>query len=141
MKDSKKLKIKFNNNNNNNNDDNNNNMEKKMEGLEVPKAKIHLDSPRATLKKVPNWKMSGYDCIHGYWSKTFTSTTDWQSKWIHAYKKQTYHFDPKRLLKKELPPPHQQQLQAHNVPTDDVENSNSTNQGGDLLISEQFLKE
>ena len=31
-----------------------------------PKAKMHLDSFRATLKQIPNWKTTGYDGIHGY---------------------------------------------------------------------------
>ena len=33
------------------------------EGL---KAKIHHESLRATLKKVPNWKTPGHDGIHGH---------------------------------------------------------------------------
>ena len=45
-------------------------MGKELEGLEErPKAKIHLDS----LKKVSNWKTPGYDGIHGYWFKKFSS--------------------------------------------------------------------
>ena len=31
------------------------------------KAKIHPDSLRTTLKKVPNWKTPGHDSINGYW--------------------------------------------------------------------------
>ena len=42
-------------------------MGKEIERLEEePKAKINIDSLRATLKKVPNWKMLGHDGIHGY---------------------------------------------------------------------------
>ena len=41
--------------------------------------------------------------------------------------------DPKRPPKKEPP----QQLKIHNVPTDDVENTNSTSKGGDLQFTEK----
>ena len=45
-----------------------NNMEKELQGLEEsPKMKIHLNSLRATLKKVPNWKTLGHDGIHAFW--------------------------------------------------------------------------
>ena len=41
-------------------------MRKELEGLkETLKVKIHIDSLRATLKKVPNWKMLGHDGMHG----------------------------------------------------------------------------
>ena len=37
-------------------------MEKDVEELEEgPNAKINFDSLRATLKKVPNWKIPGHD--------------------------------------------------------------------------------
>ena len=41
------------------------------------------------------------------------------------------HPDPKRLPKRS----HSQQLQIHNLPTDDVENTNGTNQREDLLFA------
>ena len=45
-----------------------------LEGLEIgPNAKIHLNSLRATLQKVPNWKMPGHDGIYQYWFKNFIS--------------------------------------------------------------------
>ena len=45
-------------------------MEKELQRLEEgPKAKIHLVSLGATLKKVPNRKTPGHDRIHGYWFK------------------------------------------------------------------------
>ena len=55
---------------------------KKLEGLEKDlKAKIHFDSVRATLKKVPNWKTPGHDGIYRYWFKySLPSMTDMQSK-------------------------------------------------------------
>ena len=33
---------------------------------EEPKVKIRVDSLRAKLKKVPNWKTPGHDGIHDY---------------------------------------------------------------------------
>ena len=41
------------------------------------------------------------------------------------------HPDPKKTQKRN----HPQQLQAHNVPNDDEENTNNTNKGGDLLFA------
>ena len=38
---------------------------------------------------------------------------------------------PKRLLKRKDP----QRLQAHKLPTDDMENTNGTNKGGNLLFA------
>ena len=45
-------------------------LEEREEG---PKAEIHTDLPKRTLKKVSNWKMPGHDGIHGFWFKKFTS--------------------------------------------------------------------
>ena len=48
-------------------------MEKELQGLEEgPKAKMHLDSLRTTLKKVTISKTPGHDAIYGYWFKKFT---------------------------------------------------------------------
>ena len=42
-------------------------MKKELQGIDVGiKADIHLESLRATLKKVPNWKTPGRDGIHGF---------------------------------------------------------------------------
>ena len=44
-----------------------NNLGKELEDLEERlKRKIHLDLCRATLKKEPNQKSSGHDCIYGH---------------------------------------------------------------------------
>ena len=52
-------------------------MGKELEGLEEgPKVKIHVDSLRTKLKKIPNWKTPGHDGIHGFWFKKFTSIHD-----------------------------------------------------------------
>ena len=43
---------------------------------EGPKAEIHTDLLKTTLKKVSNWKTPGHDGIHGFWFKRFTSIHD-----------------------------------------------------------------
>ena len=69
-----------------------NKIEKELKGLEEAlKTKIYIVLHRATFKKIPNWKTPGNYGIHGYWfKKNLPSTTEWLSKWIDAYKKQTY---------------------------------------------------
>ena len=53
------------------------NTEKELEGLEKgPNMKMHINSLRATLKKIPNWKTSDHDGIHRFWFKKFTSIND-----------------------------------------------------------------
>ena len=52
-------------------------MTKELKGLEeAPKAEIHIDLLKSTLKKVSNWKMPGHDGIHVFWFKKFTSIHD-----------------------------------------------------------------
>ena len=53
-----------------------NNMTKELQGLEGPKAEIHINLLKTTLKKISNWKMPGHDWIHGFWFKKFTSIHD-----------------------------------------------------------------
>ena len=49
-------------------------MKKESEELdEGPGACIDLDSRRATLKKIRNWKMPDHDGIHGFWHRKSTS--------------------------------------------------------------------
>ena len=50
------------------------NMEKELQSLnEGSKIKIHLNSCRTRLKKVPNWKTPGHNSMHEFWFKQFTS--------------------------------------------------------------------
>ena len=52
-------------------------MARELEELEEsPKAEIHTDLLKMTLKKVSNWKTPGHDGIHGFWFKKFTSIHD-----------------------------------------------------------------
>ena len=39
----------------------------KKELQEGPEVDIHLESLRATIKKVPSWKTPGQYSIHGFW--------------------------------------------------------------------------
>ena len=51
-------------------------MKKELQGFEEPEADGHMDSGRATLKRVANWKTQGYDGIQGYQFKNITSIYD-----------------------------------------------------------------
>ena len=52
-------------------------MTRELEGLEKgPKAKIHIELLKKTLKKISNWKTPGHDGIHGSWFNKFTSIHD-----------------------------------------------------------------
>ena len=51
-----------------------NDMTRELEGLEEgPKAEIHFELLKKTLKKISNWKTPGHDGIHWFWFKKFTS--------------------------------------------------------------------
>ena len=53
-----------------------NNMTRELEELEeYPKAEIHIELLKKTLK-ISNWKTPGHDGIHGFWFKKFTSIHD-----------------------------------------------------------------
>ena len=52
-------------------------MEKELQGCkEGPKVKIHVDSRRETLKKIPNSETPNHDSIHGYCFKRLFSIHD-----------------------------------------------------------------
>ena len=54
-----------------------NHITRELEQLEEgPKAEIHTDLLRTTLKTVSNWKTPGHDGIHGFWFKKFPSIHD-----------------------------------------------------------------
>ena len=54
-----------------------NNITRELDGLEEgPEMEIHVDLLRTTLKRISNWKKPGYDGIHGFWFKKFTSIHD-----------------------------------------------------------------
>ena len=57
-----------------------NHITSELEELEEgPKAEIHTDLLKTTLKKVSNWKTPDHDGIHGFWFKKFTSIHDRQA--------------------------------------------------------------
>ena len=53
-----------------------NNITRELGLEEGPKAEIHTDLLKTTLKKISNWKTPGHDGIHGFWFKKFTSIHD-----------------------------------------------------------------
>ena len=54
-----------------------NHITRELEELEEgPKAEIHADLLKMTLKKVSNWKTPSNDGIHGFWFNKFTSIHD-----------------------------------------------------------------
>ena len=54
-----------------------NHITRELEELEEgPKAEIHTDLLKTTLKKVSNWKTPDHDGIHDFWFKKFTSIHD-----------------------------------------------------------------
>ena len=102
-----------------------NHITRKLEELEEgPKAEIHTDLLKTTLKKVSNWKTPGHDGMHGFWFKKFTSILDTLALEMNKCL-QTAHV-PEWMTK---------QLQTHNLPTNDVENINSTNKGRNLRLA------
>ena len=121
-----------------------NNIIKELEGLEEgSKAEIHIDLLKTSLKK-SNWKTAGHDGIHGFLFKKFTSIHDrlalemnrclqgaHRPEWMSTGKITLIQKDPSKGTAPK-------QLQTHNLPTDDVENINSTNKGRDLLLANKL---
>ena len=107
------------------------NRAKELEGLEEgPKAEIGIDLLRMTLKKISIWKTPRI-------SSPFKQTTT-QNEQMSTRNTRTRmddqrkdHTDTKRPPKRN----HPKQLQTNNVPTYDVENTNSTNKGRELLLA------
>ena len=61
-------------------------MTKELDGLEEgPKAEIHIDLLKTTLKKISNRKKPGHDGIHGFWFKKFTFIHDRLALEINRY--------------------------------------------------------
>ena len=110
-------------------------LEQLEEGL---KAEIHTDLLKTTLKKVSNWKRPGHDGIHGFWFKKFTSIHDRLALEMTKYL-QTAHVPEWMTKRRTTKGPKQRkrpkQLRTHNLPTNDVENINSTNKRRDLPLS------
>ena len=106
-------------------------MTREVEGLE--------EGPKMTLKKISNWKTPGHDGIHGFWFKKFTAIHDRLALEMNKCL-QTVHV-PKWMTKRKTTLIRKEQrnrpkqLQTYNMPTNDVENINSTNKGRDLLLA------
>ena len=81
-----------------------NNITRELE--EGPRMEIHIDLLKTTLKRISNWKAQSHDGIHGFWFKKFTSIHDRLAPEMNRYLQGS------------------KQLQTHNLPTNDVENTN-----------------
>ena len=59
-----------------------NNISRELEGLKNgPKAEIHIDLLKTTLKKISNRKTPDHDGIHAFWFKKFTSIYTYPNGW------------------------------------------------------------
>ena len=116
-----------------------NNITKELEGLEESsKMETHIDLLKTTLKRISNWKTSGYDEIHGFWFKKFPSIHGrlalemnrcLQGEQVSDQRKD--YINPKVPKQRNF----SKQLQTDNPHTNDVENTNSTNKEKDLLLA------
>ena len=104
---------------------------------EGPQVNIHPDRLKAIFKKVSNWKTPNLDGVHGFSLRNSPSyTINLLRKSINTYRKLRYPNErPLKSKKKALSeePPQTN----HNAPTDDVENTDGTNFGDQLLINKR----
>ena len=115
-------------------------MTKEFEGLEEgPKAKIDIDLLRTTLK-ISNWKTPGWwntwimvqeIHLHSRQINTQNERMPTRSTRTRSDDQRKDHIDLAGTPQRNRP----KQLQSHNLPTDDMENINSTNKGRDLLLA------
>ena len=120
-----------------------NNITRELEVLEEgPKAEIHTDLHKATLKKISNRKTPGHEGIRDFWFKKSTSNNDRlaleRNKCIQKAHVPEWMSKGKTTLIQKGPNKRtalSNKLQTHNLPTNDVENINSTNKGRDLLFA------
>ena len=117
-----------------------NNMTRELEGLEVgPKAEIHINLLKNYTKKdikLENtrpwwntWFLVQEIHLHSRQTSTRNEQMPTRSTCTQMDDQRKDHTDQKAPKQKNCP----KQLQTHNLPTDDVENINSTNKGRDLL--------
>ena len=113
-----------------------NNITRELEGLEeAPKTEINIDLHKTTLKRISNWKAPGHDGIHGFWFKKFAyihgrlTLERRSSTWMDDKRKD--YINPNGPKQRNW----SKQLQTDNLPTNDVENTNSTNKGKDLILA------
>ena len=114
-----------------------NNMTRELEGLEeVPKAEIHIDLLKTTLK-ISNWNTWWKTWfllqeIHLHSRQTSTRNEQMPTRSTHTRidDQRKYHLDTKGSKQRN----HPTQPQTHNLPTNDVENISSTNKRRNLLF-------
>ena len=125
-----------------------NNITKELErGQRWPKSGNKHRFTQNNTKKISNWKTPGHDGIHGFRFKKFISIHDRLAIEMNRYQnglprtrmedQRKDHIDPKGLTQGNC----LIQLQTHNLPPDDVENINSTNNGRDLLTNRRLFPE
>ena len=117
-------------------------MIKELEGLEEsPKEELHIDWLKTTQKNIilennGSWWNTRFVVQESHLCLWQTSTRKEQmptrSTRTRLDDQRKNHIDPKR--QKNRP----KQLQTHNLPSDDVENINSTNKGRDLLLANKL---
>ena len=119
-------------------------MEKELQGCKQgTKAKIHFDSIRTTVKKVPIWKTRSHNSTQELWFEEFTSIYDGLSiemnrclEWTNIPEWMTKR--KTTLIEKDL----QKGTAPNNYKTimspDDEENTNSIYSGGVLLLTNKL---
>ena len=111
-----------------------NNMTRELEGLEDPKAEIHIDLLKSALKstKLENarpwwntWYLVQEINLHLRQTSTRNERMPTKSTLTRIDDQKKNHIDTKGPKQRN----HRKQLQTQNLPKDDVENINSTNKG------------
>ncbi len=113
-------------------------MVKELEGLdECRKAKIQV----RIMLKIPNWIIPVYENMHVFCFRKITSNHDRLALERNRCQEES---DGRELMTKgkialvqiyPLKKNHPKQLQTHNMPTDDVENTNGTKKGRYLRLT------
>ena len=116
-------------------------MTRKLEGLEEgSKAEKHIVLLKTTLEKYQTGKrharMEYIQEIHLHSRQTSTRNEQIPTKSTRTRMddQRKYHIDPKGPKQSNCP----KQLQTHNLPTDDVENINSSNKGRDVRLANKL---
>ena len=108
--------------------------------LEGPKAGIHIDLLKTTLKDIKlenarpwwnTWILVQEIHLHSRRTCTRNEQMPTRNTRTRMDDQRKYHIDPEGPTQRNRP----KQLQTHNLPTDDVENINSKNTGRDLLLA------
>ena len=109
--------------------------------------RINIDLLKTTLKRIWNWKTPGHDGIHSFWFKKFISIHGWLAQELNrclqgAQVPEWMTKGKTTLIQKDSSKgsaPNNYIVWStswsNNLPTNDVENTNSTNKEKDLLLA------